>query len=146
MLPREWGELVHQILAKIRSIEEADAVLLPYLHEGVIDLETAGALKDKFLQMAQHPLISGAFSSDAKVKTECEIYYPAIKKVIRLDRYAERPDVIYLIDYKTGKKDLEHHTQVQHYANAVKELSNKEIRAYLVYLEETIEVEQVSVG
>ena len=146
MLPREWGELVHQILAKIRSIEEADAVLLPYLHEGVIDLETAGALKDKFLQMAQHPLISEAFSGDAKVKTECEIYYPAIKKVIRLDRYAELPDVIYLIDYKTGKKDLEHHTQVQHYANAVKELSNKEIRAYLVYLEETIEVEQVSVG
>jgi ATP-dependent exoDNAse (exonuclease V) beta subunit len=80
------------------------------------------------------------------VKTECEIYYPAIKKVIRLDRYAELTDVIYLIDYKTGKKEEEHHAQVQHYANAVKELSNKEIRAYLVYLEETIDVEQVSVG
>jgi ATP-dependent exoDNAse (exonuclease V) beta subunit len=147
MQPREWGELVHQILAKIRGIEEADTVLLPYLHDGVIDLETAGALKDKFLQMAQHPLISGAFSSEAKVKTECEIYYPAIKKVIRLDRYAELPDVIYLIDYKTGKKDPEHHTQVQHYANAVKELSGKEIRAYLVYLsEDAIEVEPLIVN
>ena len=144
MQPIEWGELVHQILAKIRNIEEADTVLLPYLHEGVIDLKTAGALKDKFLQMVQHPLISDAFRSDAKVKTECEIYYPAIKKVIRLDRYAELSDVIYLLDYKTGKKDPEHHTQVQHYADAVKELSGKEIRAYLVYLlEDDIEVVEV---
>ena len=144
--PREWGELVHQILAKIRNIEEADAVLLPYLHEGVIDLKTAGALKDKFLQMAQHPLIGAAFSNDAKVKTECEIYYPTIKKVIRLDRYAELPDVIFLIDYKTGKKDEEHKNQVRLYANALREMTDKEIRAYLVYLGDLIEVEQVSVG
>ena len=147
MQPREWGELVHQILAKIRNIEEADSVLLPYLHEGVIDLKTAGALKDKFLQMAQHPLISGAFRSDARVKTECEIYYPAIKKVIRLDRYAELPDAIYLLDYKTGKKDPDHHEQMRHYANAVKALSDKEIRSYLVYLAaDTIEVEAIMVN
>ena len=144
MLPREWGELVHQILAKIRNIEEADTVLLPYLHEGVIDLKTAGALKDKFLQMAQHPLISGAFSSDAKVKTECEILFQG--KVLRLDRFAELPDVIYLIDYKTGKKDEDHRNQVLTYANALRAMSEKEIRAYLAYLGDSVEVEQVSVG
>ena len=144
MLPREWGELVHQILAKIRSIEEADAVLLPYLHEGVIDLKTAGALKDKFLQMAQHPLINGAFSSDAKVKTECEILFQG--KVLRLDRFAELPDVIFLIDYKTGKKDEDHRNQVLTYANALRAMSEKEIRAYLAYLGDSVEVEQVSVG
>ena len=142
--PHEWGELVHQILAKIRNIEEADAVLLPYLHEGVIDLKTAGALKDKFLQMAQHPLIGGAFSSDAKVKTEREILYQG--KVIRLDRFAELSDVIYLIDYKTGKKNEDHKNQVRLYANALREMTDKEIRAYLVYLGDLIEVEQVSVG
>lgn len=134
MQPREWGELVHQILAKIRNIEEADTVLLPYLHEGVIDLKTAGALKDKFLQMVQHPLINGAFSSDAKVKTECEILYQG--KVLRLDRFAELPDVIYLLDYKTGKKNEEHKNQVHLYANALREMTDKEIRAFLVYLSE----------
>ena len=142
--PREWGELVHGILAKIHSVEEADAVLLPYLHDGVIDLDMAGALKDKFLQMAQTPEIAAAFNPAAKVKTECEIYYPAINKVIRLDRYAELPDAIYLIDYKTGKREEEHQRQVQTYVNALKEMTDKEIRAYLVYLsEDTIEVEKV---
>ena len=107
MQPREWGELVHQIFSKIRCVEEVDAVLLPYLHDGTIDLRTAGALKDKFLQMSQHPLIAPAFSPEAKVKTECEVFDPKEKKVLRFDRFAELPDAVYLIDYKTGMKKEE---------------------------------------
>ena len=93
-------------------------------------------------------MIGPAFAPSAKVKTECEILYPQSKdKVIRLDRYAELSDAIYLIDYKTGKKDEEHQKQVKTYANALKEMIDKEIRAYLVYLNEAgIEVAPVSVG
>ena len=146
--PREWGELVHQILSKIRTTGDLEAVLSPYLSDGTLDLETADTIRDKFIQMASHPLIGAAFDSAAKVKTECEIFYPKAKtKVIRLDRYAEFPDVIYLIDYKTGKKDKEHSEQLRHYTDALKEMTNKEIRSYLVYLSEAqIEVDQVSVG
>ena len=148
LLPREWGELVHQILAKIRIVSEVESLLLPYLTDGTIDKETAAWIRDRFNQMASHPLIAPAFAPTAKVKTECEILYPNAKdKVIRLDRYAELPDAIYLIDYKTGKKDEEHQKQVQTYANALREMTDKEIRAFLVYLSEVgIEVEPVSVG
>ena len=143
MQPREWGELVHEMFSKIRHLDEADAVLLPYLNEGIIDLVTAGALKDKFLQMTQHPMISEAFSPAAKVKTECEILYQG--KVCRLDRYAELPQAVYLLDYKTGKKEDEHRKQVQTYAQALMEMTDKEIRACLVYLtEDSIVVESVS--
>ena len=144
LLPREFGELVHQIMAQIRTVEEMDSVMMPYLANGSIDMETAGWIRDRLLQMGQTPEIATAFNPSAKVKTECEIYYPKINKVIRLDRYAELPDVIYLIDYKTGKKDKDNNSQVQTYANALKEMTDKEIRAYLVYLsEDTIEVEKV---
>ena len=145
LLPREWGELVHQILAKIRTINDIEQVLSPVVSDGTINQETADWIRDKFFQMAQYPLISAAFNSSAKVKTECEIFYPKAKdKVIRLDRYAELPDAIYLIDYKTGQKKEEHHNQVRTYANALREMTDKEIRAYLVYLsEDTIEVEKV---
>lgn len=148
LLPREWGELVHQILAKIRIVSEIESLLLPYFTDGTIDKETAAWIRDRFNQMASHPLIAPAFAPTAKVKTECEILYPNAKdKVIRLDRYAELPDAIYLIDYKTGKKDEEHQKQVQTYANALREMTDKEIRAFLVYLSEVgIEVEPVSVG
>ena len=144
LLPREWGELVHQILAKICTINDIEQVLSPVISDGTINQETADWIRDKFFQMAQNPLISAAFNSSAKVKTECEIFYPKAKdKVIRLDRYAELPDAIYLIDYKTGQKKEEHHNQVRTYANALREMTDKEIRGFLVYLSDGIILEQV---
>ena len=140
--PREFGDMVHQILAKIRTVDDMERVLVPVVSDGTIDNKTADWIRDKFMQMAQDSQIEAAFNTNAKVKTESEILYQG--KVLRLDRYAELPDVIYLLDYKTGKKEPEHHAQVQHYAQAVKELSDKEIRAFLVYLSEnTIEAERV---
>lgn len=145
LLPREFGELVHQILAKIRTSSEIEAVLQPYLNDGTIDQETSIWIQERFMQMSQHPQIAPAFDPSAKVKTECEILYPSYKdKVIRLDRYSELPDAIYLIDYKTGQRKEEHHNQVRTYANALREMTDKEIRGYLVYLaENVIDVERV---
>ena len=140
--PREFGELVHEKLAKIRTADDMEQVLSPVVSDGTISLETADWIRDKFLQMAQTPLISAAFNSSVKVKTESEILYQG--KVLRLDRYAELPDIIYLIDYKTGQKKEEHHNQIRTYAHALKEMTDKEIRAFLVYLaENTIDVEMV---
>ena len=145
LLPREFGELVHQILAKIRTIDEIDSVLSPFVADGTIDQETADWICTKFNQMAQDPLIASAFNASAKVKTECEILYQG--KVIRLDRYAEFPNAVYVIDYKTGKTGEEHYRQVRTYTRALKEMTDKPIKAFLVYLtEERIEVDSVSVG
>ena len=143
LLPREFGELVHQILAKIRTANEIESVLSPYVTDATIDEETAAWIRERFMQMVQHPQIASAFDSSAKVKTECEILQQG--KVLRLDRYAELPDAIYLIDYKTGKAEEEHQKQVRNYANALKEMTDKEIRAFLVYLAEAgIEIVSVS--
>lgn len=143
--PREWGELVHQVLSRIRYPKDTETVLKPYLADGTIDADTADWIRDMMAQMANNGQIAAAFQPSAKVKTECEILYQG--RVRRLDRCAELSNAIYLIDYKTGKKDEEHQTQVQTYASALREMTDKEIRAFLVYLDETgIEVESVSVG
>jgi ATP-dependent exoDNAse (exonuclease V) beta subunit len=139
LLPREWGDLVHQVLAKICTADEVEKVLRPYLSDSTIDPEAADWIRDKFNQMASHPLISSAFAPSAKVKTECEILHQG--KVLRLDRLAELPDIIYLLDYKTGKKDPKHNKQLNDYISAIKSMTDKEVRGYLVYLsEEGIEV------
>ncbi len=142
LLPREWGEKVHAILSQIRYQEDLDIVLKPNVADGTLDQASADWIRDRFNQMALHPLIALAFSSDAKVKTECEVLYQG--EVRRFDRYAELENVVYLIDYKTGKPNEKYNEQVQQYAKALKEMTDKEIRAYLVYLaEDTIEVEKV---
>ena len=136
---------MHQILSKIQTLDDIDSALEPYLLDGTLDVDIANVLKVKFMQMAQHPVIGEAFGDKAKVKNECDILFNG--EIIRPDRYAELPDVIYLLDYKTGKKDDGYRSQIQRYANALKELTDKAVRAYLVYLSGTeIEVETVSVG
>ena len=134
LLPREWGELVHQILAKIRTIEDMESVSLPFVSDGTIDEKIAEWIRERFMQMAQNEQIAEAFLPNAKVKTECEILYKG--EVRRFDRYAELSDAVYLIDYKTGQKRDDYRSQVQTYVNALKEMTDKEIRAFLVYLSE----------
>lgn len=141
MQPREWGELVHQLLSEIQSVDDVDAALQPYLLNGTIDLQTADMLKDKFIQMARHPMIGAAFSQQAKVKNECEIL--SEHTILRPDRFAELPDVIYLIDYKTGKRDEAHHIQLKNYIYALQGMVTKEVRAFLVYISDFVEVEPV---
>ena len=141
--PREFGDKVHQILAKIRTIDEMERVLLPSILDGTINNDNAAWIRDKFTQMTQHPQIGVAFAPSAKVKTECEILHQG--QIRRLDRYAELPNVVYLLDYKTGKKDPKHEQQLKGYISAIKSLTDKEIRGYLVYLSDTgIEVELIS--
>ena len=140
LLPREWGEKVHEILSQIRYREDLDPVLKPNLADGTLDQASTDWIRDRFKQMASHPLIAPAFGSDAKVKTECEVLYQG--EVRRFDRYAELDNAIYLIDYKTGKPNKKYNEQLQLYTNALKEMTDKEIRAYLVYLSEAeIEVD-----
>jgi ATP-dependent exoDNAse (exonuclease V) beta subunit len=142
LLPREWGEKVHEILSRIRYREDLDAVLNPNVADGTLDQASADWIRDRFNQLASHPLIAPAFSSEAKVKTECEILYQG--QVRRLDRYADLDDAIYLIDYKTGKPNEKYYEQVRLYSKALRKMTDKEIRAFLAYLtEDTIEVEKV---
>lgn len=140
--PREWGDLVHKILSEIQTDDDIDSALEPYLLDGTLDDAMAKALKDKFMQMVKNPLIGVAFNKDAKVKNECDILYNG--EVKRPDRYAELPDSIYLLDYKTGQKLPKYHDQLREYASALTCLTDKEIWAYLVYLsQDVIEVERV---
>ena len=139
LLPREFGEKVHQILANLHNVDDVEKTLSLVVANGTIDEKNAAWIRDKFNQMAHNEQIAPAFSPSAKVKTECEILHQG--EIRRLDRYAELPDTIYLLDYKTGKKDPKHKEQLNDYVSAIRSMTDKKIRGYLVYLDEEIEVE-----
>lgn len=139
MKPQEWGDLVHQILSEIKHEQDINRTLKPYLDSGVIDRKTAQLLSDLFTKLVSHPVIGAAFQAEAKVKNECEILSKAYG-ILRPDRYAELPDRIYLLDYKTGKPSEKHHEQLQRYGSVLKKMVAKDIKAYLAYLGESLEV------
>lgn len=141
MQPNEWGELVHEILSNIETSADIDKALLPYLSDGSIDEGTANLLKDKFVQVTENPIVKEAFGPKAIVKNECEILSNG--EILRPDRFAELPDRILLLDYKTGKKAPKHHLQLKNYISALQGMVSKQISAYLIYLGAEIEVEEV---
>lgn len=143
MQPVEWGEFVHQALSEVQQANDIEHVLDPYLTSGVIDQQTALMLQDLFEQMVIHPMIHEAFSDQAKIKNECEILSHQYG-IIRPDRYAELPDKIILLDYKTGAPSNEHHKQLKQYESVLRQMVNKKISSYLVYLGDNFNVVPVS--
>lgn len=143
MSPVEWGEFVHQILSEVKDAKDIDLVLNPYIDAGVIDATTASMLHGLFEQMVLHPAIYEAFTDQANVKNECEIL-TSQHEIVRPDRYAELPDKIILLDYKTGQPGMEHHKQLRQYMTVLRKMKDKRIEAYLVYLGDTVEVVPVT--
>jgi len=145
-MPEEWGSLVHQILSKIKTIDDAERALRPYVNDGTIDEEQAAKLLDTFRKVTDIPELKPAFSADAIVKNEMDIHtYDG--RIIRPDRYAATPHGTILIDYKTGKAHEEYFNQLQDYTAALMQMNgNQSIKAYLVYLGDEIKLVEVKIG
>ena len=140
--PLEWGKFVHKILSEITNTEDIKKTLNLYLDNGYIDSQTASMLKNVFQKMVQHPALQEAFNTQAIVKNECELLSTEFG-IQRPDRYAELPDKIILLDYKTGKPSNEHHEQLRQYISILEKMETKPIEAFLVYLSEEVEVREV---
>ena len=146
-LPQEWGNLVHDILSKINTIEDADNVLRNYVNDGCVDAQHADLLRKQFESIVSIKEIRAAYSKDAIIRNEMDILiYDKFdgNKILRPDRYAELSDKVILIDYKTGKHHEQYYDQLKDYVVALKDMGvEKDIEAYLLYLGENIEVKRV---
>lgn len=142
-MPEEWGSLVHQILSKIRTIDDAEKALRPYVNDGTIDEEQAAKLLETFRKVTDIPQLKPAFSDDAIVKNEMDIHtYDG--RIIRPDRYAETPQGTILIDYKTGKEHEKYYNQLRDYMSAIIQMNRMQhIKAYLVYIGDEVKAVEV---
>ena len=146
-LPQEWGNLVHEILSKINTIDDSVNVLQHYINEGSIDKQQAVLLQEQFEKIVNIKEIKEAYSKEAIVRNEMDILikdkYDG-NTILRPDRYAELPDKVILIDYKTGKHHEKYYEQLKNYVVALMGMGvEKNIEAYLLYLGENIEIERV---
>ncbi|MDR0969650.1 MAG: UvrD-helicase domain-containing protein [Lentimicrobiaceae bacterium] len=135
----EWGNLVHAILAEINTLEDAELVLIKHVFEGTIDKQQSDKLLKQIHEIANHPLLYEAFSENVVVRNEAELLTTE-KEVLRPDRFSELPNKIMLIDYKTGTKKTSDTTQLLKYKTIIQAMFEKPIEAYLVYLNDEIEV------
>lgn len=136
----EVGKIMHYVLSQIEHSGQIQRVLDRCMAEGII---TDRKLMDVVIKRLQkgftNPRVEQWFCAGNQVFNECSI--TSINKetgepyTLRPDRVIINGSVITVIDFKFGKPEYEHHTQVQAYKELMSTMyPEKQVEGYLWYI------------
>lgn len=128
-----YGLLVHEILATIKSDVDARTVADAYFDEGMLTAEEHRELMEQVEMIFANPQVQSWFNNEFEVKAEVPI-------IIKNER-EKRPDRVLIkgknavvIDFKTGAASSAHKRQVLEYRNILTEMGYENVEAYLLYI------------
>jgi len=137
-----YGNLIHEMLAEIKTANDIKEVIHQYLFKGVITTEIGDKISTILDKVVNHPQLKIYFTQNNVVCNEQEIL-TSDKKIIIPDRLIFMQNKVVIIDYKTGKPDKKYYNQINNYANVLENLKYKIERKLLVYINDDIFVEEV---
>lgn len=132
---RDFGILVHDALAHIRTAADVPLAVQRLVEEGRIPATDADGLRQRILSIIDRPELRHLFSESVTIRTEADIQMPG-GQWLRPDRVVITPDMAYVLDYKTGDKRPEHRTQIAAYRDALTALGHPKVEGLLVYMED----------
>ncbi|WP_066222689.1 UvrD-helicase domain-containing protein [Formosa haliotis] len=136
----EKGNLVHNLMSKIKTKDDVEPVLKDAEHTGLVNLEQLQELQQTILQIIEHPELQSYFSSENIIYNERDILTKE-GGILRPDRLIITPEnKIVIIDYKTGTVLEKHKQQLQHYQDCVEDMNLQVKHKILVYLNEDIQI------
>ena len=136
----EVGKIMHYVLSQIEHTGQIQKVLNRCMAEGII---TDKKLMDVVIKRLQkgfsNPKIAQWFAPDNQVFNECSITSISPETgepcTLRPDRVIISGDTITVIDFKFGRPEAEHHTQVQAYKQLMHAMyPQKQVEGYLWYI------------
>ncbi len=139
----DFGNLLHEVFAKIISKNDVDKVVLQYYQQGILDDEQKESIKENIYNVVNHPELTTYFLDDVTVFNEREIV-DVDNQIIIPDRLVfNQKNEVTIIDYKTGSPSNEHHQQLLKYERVLKSMNYKVIKKLLIYINEKIDVVEV---
>ncbi|MCD4760741.1 PD-(D/E)XK nuclease family protein, partial [bacterium] len=139
---KEWGNLVHALLANIITYDDVENAVEDFFIKGIIDKTEKDKLLEKIIQLVMDTKVKPFFEKNLNIKTETEILLPN-GQTFRPDRLILSGNKAIVIDYKTGKSEEKHKKQINHYARLIEEMGYKKVEKYLLYIDENVEVVKV---
>ena len=138
-----YGNLIHEILSKIKTSADITNVITQYFTAGLIQKDNVEQIEQMIGNVVNHTQLKSYFEQNNTVYNEREIL-SSEKEIIIPDRLVinENNEAI-IIDYKTGKPDKKYHFQLEKYAQIIELLGHKVIKKVLVYISDDIEIEEV---
>ena len=140
---REWGNLFHSTLAKIRYRSDLPEVMKEITAAGWIGEDRKAALSGKIGQILDHPDVKPFFRDGLTIKNEAEILLKD-GTVYRTDRVIIENGTVTVLDYKTGKKKEKHREQLLGYEKYLLEMGYQKVSKYLLYLDPQIDLEEIT--
>ncbi|MFC2109019.1 UvrD-helicase domain-containing protein [Bacteroidota bacterium] len=141
----EYGLLIHEMLAKIITIADVDPIIYSYLSLGKIKKEDISEIKSRVLKVVTHPELTQCFSENVQAVCERPLLTEGRRFMIP-DRLAFSSDTVYVVDYKTGKIKNEDRIQIKKYGAKLLGMKYKVAKLLLVYIGDTIIVEQIDIN
>ncbi len=133
------GILLHKLLSKIKFETDIIEAIDLSIKEGLINIEEKTTYSKQLKKIINHDLLNHLYKPGNKVYTEKEILLPGIGAVIP-DRIVISKKNCSVIEYKTGKPNLQHKNQIVNYSLNLELILKLPVDSFLVYLNENIKV------
>ncbi len=135
---KQRGEFIHLILSKIDHLNDFTIQSIAEIFQKLSNVSFSlnlDKISKEILDFLANNEIAAFFQiPDAKVYVEKE-FVSAEYGTIRIDRLIIKPEKAIIVDFKTGEKDNAYNAQLEKYAKVVKEIYDKHIECFILYLD-----------
>ncbi|PCI08008.1 MAG: DNA helicase UvrD [Flavobacteriaceae bacterium] len=138
----EYGNLIHEILSKIKTIDDVDLAIQNYISEGVINKEKAIEIEVRIKEVINHPILKEYYQANLDILNEQELL-TSEKQLQIPDRIVLNKKTATIIDYKTGFPNKKYHKQIRSYANSLSEIGYHISKMLLIYINDELTFEEV---
>ncbi|WP_052172462.1 UvrD-helicase domain-containing protein [Psychroserpens jangbogonensis] len=139
---KEKGNLIHDIMAEIKTIEDVEYVLTDFESLGKINTLQHDKLKITVYDIINHSQLQSYFNSDLTIYNEQDIITKR-GSLLRPDRVViNTENEAVIIDYKTGQTNSKHQEQLYDYQLVLEEMNFKVIKKVLIYINDEITVKE----
>jgi ATP-dependent exoDNAse (exonuclease V) beta subunit len=137
------GELLHELLSKLRTGDELPRQLKKMRLQGIIATEAeSNSIENLISNALSNPLAKEWFGGRYKLYNECTILQNGGEGNYRPDRVMVDGDKAIVVDFKFGTARPEYHAQVQKYMSLLVRMGYKSVTGYLWYIYKNI-IEEV---
>ncbi|WP_233897945.1 UvrD-helicase domain-containing protein [Tenacibaculum piscium] len=139
----EFGNLIHEMMAKIINQNDVEKVVHQYEQQGIINKKQAENIQNDIYKIVNHPKLKQFYAKNVTVYNEREIV-DVDNQILIPDRLvlSQNNDVT-ILDYKTGKPSKSYHQQLLRYERVLKSINYKVVKKLLIYINKEILVEEV---
>ena len=139
----ERGNLIHDLMAMIKTEVDIDIALNHFVDSGIINIEQVHELRSLIHKVVKHPDLNYLFDPKNTIYNEREIITPK-GEILRPDRIVINPNQeTTILDYKTGLHNKKHEQQLFTYSDILSQMSQNVIKKILVYINDDLDIKEV---